>query len=394
MHSLQTLARLALAALALVATPAARAFDWSIAITPDDALYPVFDLSQGRKSRDTRPDAAIVGRGTGLVQVERVAARDGERVALAIRSPWLAQPAVLEATLARSGERYRLRPALAWNAASLARLAKPEAIALDVELAVDGQHERRSQSARLHPLGEALYYVRAGKDEVDLGWIFAAYADPNSAVVDAILDAARARHPDLPFDTRRRSRADTLALAFAIWEVLERHGLRYADEDPGVARGPTTWSQRVRLHDDVWRERRANCLDGSLLIAAALERIGIGGALILVPGHALVAFHAEAGDDTPLFVETTLLGRRGLPARPRAAFANRINGYDPAAMTSFDAALAAGRARYARESRGFARRNPDYQWIDLPTARAYGIIPLAAGSDANVSAAPAASPPR
>lgn len=388
MLSLQTLARATLLCLALVA-PSARALDFSIAITPDDALYPVFDLSQGRPA--ARAETTIVGAGTGLVQIERVAARDGERVALAIRSPWLAQAASLDATLPRAGERYRLRPALEWNTAALARLAAPQAIALDVEFAVDGTTERRSQPARLHPLGEALYYVRAGNAEVDLGWIFAAYADPRSRIVDAILDAARERHPDLAFDARGRSRADTLALAFAIWEVLERHGLRYADEDPGVARGPTAWSQRVRLHEDVWRERRANCLDGSLLIAAALERIGVGSALILVPGHALLAFHGESGDDAPLFVETTLLGKRSLPARPRASFADRLAGFDPRAMDSFDAALAAGRARYARESAGFRRRNPDYQWIDLPTARAYGIIPLAAGAAASASAAPGAA---
>lgn len=377
--------------LGLLLAAGARAAGWSVAVTPDDALYPALDLSQGQRTHSERPDAGVIGAGTGLVQVDRLAAHDGERVTLAVRSRWLAQPAVLSATLPRAGERYRLRPVLDWNASALSRLAAPEPADLEFEFAVDGAPpERRRVPVKLHPLDEALYFVRDGADQVDLGWIFAAYADPQSHVVDEILALARERHPEVMLEPGRRSRQEILAAAFAIWEVLERHGLRYADENPGVARGPAVWSQRVRRHEDAWRERRANCLDGSLLIAAALERAGIGSALILVPGHALLAFNDAPGEAQPVFVETTLLGTRKLPARARPAFVRRLGGFDPAAMDSFDAALAAGRARYAREAHGFGRRDPDYQWIDLATARSYGIIPLVASGTA--AAAPA--PPR
>lgn len=357
------------------------AVEWRIELTPDDSLYPALDLSQAPRSNVASGDA--FGEGPGLLSVDVVATRNAQRARLNLDAPFLTRPATVEATLPRAGERYRLRPALDWDTATLAAIEQPRRETLTLHLALDGEPaEARTHAATVHPLDEALYYVRDGADHVDLGWIFAAYADPKDAAVDALLDAARARHPELAFDGRGESDA-VFAQAFALWEAIEAHGVRYADEDPGLARGPRVWSQRVRLHGEVWRERRANCLDGSLLLAAALERIGIRSVLLLVPRHALLGFYA-ARDGGPAIVETTLLGAHDLAPRTRPAFAALLGaGTSAGALASFDAALAAGAARYRREARGFGRHNPDYQWIDLATARAYGILPLAASPAAH-----------
>lgn len=358
----------------------AAAADWRIELTPDDALYPALDLSQAPRAA---PDDAVegpFGDGPGLLSVEVTATRDAQQASLTVDAPYLAQPARVEATLPRAGVRYRLRPALAWDAAALAALDRPRRETLTLYLSLDGEPaETRTYPAMMHPLDEALYYVRDGADHVDLAWIFAAYADPRDAAVAALIDAARARHPELAFDGRGQADA-VFAQAFALWEAIEAHGVRYADEDPGLARGPRVWSQRVRLHGKVWHERRANCIDGSLLLAAAFERIGIRSVLLLVPRHALLGFYTTR-DAAPAIVETTLLGARNLAPRPPPAFAAELGQTTShAALASFDAALAAGAARYRREARGFGRRDPNYQWIDLATARAYGILPLAASS--------------
>ncbi|WP_255914868.1 hypothetical protein [Tahibacter harae] len=355
--------------------PCAAASGWSISISPDDALYPVLDLSQ----RAGRPGEARYGDGSGMIAVEVTAQSANEAVHLSVSTAALAEPAVVDAVLPRAGERYTLRPRLRWSRSALARIATPQNTVVEFRLqrgAAAAEVQRRE--IRLHPLSEALYYVRDGKDHVDLGWIFAAYADPNSHVIDRILQEASERHPFLSLKPGPRTPAQTTAAVYAVWEVLQLHGVRYADEDPGLARGPLVWSQHVRLHDDVWEERRANCIDGSLLLAAALERLGIRSVLLLVPRHALLAFHTDARKSSPVFVETTLLGARQLAVRPRPGFVNELSLIDSDALESFSAALVAGQARYAREAAGFGQKKPDYQWIDLATARAYGIIPLAA----------------
>lgn len=355
--------------------PCLAASGWSINVSPGDALYPVLDLSQ----RAARPGEARYGDGSGMIAVEVVAQSTNEAVHLSVSTAALAEPAVVDAVLPRAGERYTLKPRLRWSRAALARIAKPQDAVVEFSLqrgTAAAQTQRRA--IRLHPLSEALYYVRDGKDHVDLGWIFAAYADPDSRVIDRILQEVSERHPFLNLKPGPRTAAQTTAAVYAVWEVLQLHGVRYADEDPGLARGPLVWSQHVRLHDDVWEERRANCIDGSLLLAAALERLGIRSVLLLVPRHALLAFHTDAQKSSPVFVETTLLGARQLAVRPRPGFVNELSLIDSDALESFSAALVAGKARYAREAAGFGQKKPDYQWIDLATARAYGIIPPAA----------------
>jgi len=127
------------------------------------------------------------------------------------------------------------------------------------------------------------------------------------------------------------------------------------------------WSQRVRLLRSVWDDRRANCLDSSVLIASVLERLDLRAFIVLVPGHAFVGFRSRSGRDDVHYLETTLLGAHASTSRPLANYA---------------AALDAGRARWQRVAAKIdGRHGPAYALVDIGTARSYGIIPLSTGGD-------------
>src|SRR6185312_11737066 len=179
------------------------------------------------------------------------------------------------------------------------------------------------------------------------------YVDPRDEVVDAVLDLAR--DAGAPIDDRAGTADATLDRVRAVWGALESHGLRYAPGDPALSRGPNLYSQRVRLLADSWAERRANCIDSSVLIASVLERIGIRSFIVLVPQHAFVGFYTAGSRGRPEFLETTLLGTDA---------ANLPNG----AASSFDAARAAGRLHYNRiAARLDKAHRPDYALIDIET---------------------------
>lgn len=346
--------------------------DWSVEITPDGELFPVLDLSQMAPKT-----AGASGGGNGLVDV-RVAGDDVPRhLRLEVDTPGLRTPAIVEADVAR-GAPIELRPRLDWDTTYLRAMTAPRAQMLHVTLERSGLAKlTRDVPVRVHPLDDALYYVREGKERVDLGWVFAAYVDPRDPVVDEIVAAART--VDAHFESASVGAQARISQALAIWTALMRHGLRYAPGDPALSRGPTVYSQRVRLLADVWRERRANCVDGSVLIASVLERIGIPAFIVLVPGHAFVGFHADRDDNARVeFLETTLLGDGAGHADAVSAGAPD----DRTAAARFDAARNAGRARWKRVAARFERRHgPDYALIDIGTARSYGIIPLRAHGD-------------
>lgn len=352
------IARLAFATV-FFGTPAAwaEALRWNVDIAPDGEIFPVLDLSQA-----TAAAKGEAGDGNGLVAVR--ATTDVPRdIRLTVETDGLAEPAMVEARTLRGGVPVELRPRLAWDAAHLRGLAAPRVQPMRIRIEAKGlPAEVRELTVRVHPLDDALYYFRDGRDRVDLGWVFAAYVDPHDAVVDAVLDLAR--DAGTPVDDGAGTPDAKLDQVRAVWNALEAHGLRYAAGDPALSRGPNIYSQRVRLLAESWAEQRANCIDSSVLIASVLERIGIRSFIVLVPQHAFVGFYAADNRGRPEFLETTLLGTdvRHLPR---------------GAASSFDAARAAGRLHYNRvASRLDKAHRPDYALIDLETARAYGIVPL------------------
>ena len=352
---------------AVVSRVHAAVLAWTVEITPDGELFPVLDLSQRPPKSSAAP-----GGGNGLVIV-RVHGDDTPRhLRLVVSTPGLRAPALVEADIARRGT-VELRPRLDWDTEYIEALRAPNHQPLRVSLVASGlRAEAREVAVRVHPLDDALYFVREGKDRVDLGWVFAAYVNPADPIVDEIV--ADARGIDDDFDRPAASADDRLRRVLSIWTALVRHGLLYAAGDPALSRGPVIYSQRVRLLADVWRERRANCLDGSVLIASVLERIGIPAFIALVPGHAFVGYRADA--DHIEFLETTLLGDEARSHVPD------VEDDALAAAANFEAARDAGRERWRRVSPRFQRQHgPDYALIDIGAARSYGIIPFGPHGD-------------
>lgn len=355
------IARLALAMVFSGAGAAsAQALRWNVDIAPDGEIFPVLDLSQA-----TAAAKGAAGDGSGLVAVR--ATTDAPRdLRLTVETEGLAEPARVDARTLRAGVAVELRPRLAWDPAYLRALAAPRVQPMRVRIEAKGLlAETRELTVRVHPLDDALYFFREGRDRVDLGWVFAAYVDPHDAIVDDVLDLAR--DAGTPLDDPAGAKVEQVR---AVWNALEAHGLRYAPGDPALSRGPSIYSQRVRLVAESWAERRANCIDSSVLIASVLERIGIRSFIVLVPQHAFVGFYTTANRSDPEFLETTLLGTDAAHL-PRGA------------ASSFDAARAAGRQHFNRIANRLDKAHrPDYALIDIETARAYGIVPLTARESA------------
>jgi hypothetical protein len=355
------LARAVLALALICAAVRADAYEWQIDITPAGELFPALQLSQASRTGTS-------GAGDGLVSVRVRGADMPADLRVRIETPGLREPGIAQAARNRSDAMLELRPRLDWDIAQLRRLGSPRRQLMQVTLEAAGHApEVRRVEVRLHPLDDALYYVREGRDRVDLGWAFAGYVNPRDPVVDEVLAAARMLDPGFDAGTLDRDADIDLRRAAAVWAALEQRGLRYADGDPALSRGPTVWSQRVRLLGDVWRDRRANCLDSSVLIASILERLGMHVFIVLVPGHAFVGFRATSSTGDAQYLETTLLGAR----------ATRPGPFAPSASTSFAAARAAGRAHWRKVAANIdGRHGPAYALVDISTARTYGIIPF------------------
>jgi hypothetical protein len=382
------------ALLAVAGLACADGTDWSVRVTPYDQVYPALEMSRARAA--SAPAQNTLGAGSGLVAVSVRARRNGERVRVDITAPGLQAPASLEATLARAGQDYELRPPLLWDAVTLnAPDAAPRRAPLHFSLARDGAAAGAlTLVASLRPLSEALYFVRDGHDSVDLSWIFAAYVDEGDPVVERVLELALQNGIVDNFDGYAGSTGAVYRQAWAVWQALAARGIRYSAADPGIARGPRVFSQRVRLLEQTWADRSANCVDGSVLIASVLQRIGLRSFLVLVPGHAFVGFYTDAEATHAAYLETTLLGAPSPQIGELPGFADAFDGATARRLdiAGFVAALEAGRRRHAREAARLDNRHrPDYAVIDIAEARAFGVAPIRASLSA-ASAGAVSSP--
>lgn len=133
-----------------------------------------------------------------------------------------------------------------------------------------------------------------------------AWITPNAKAVEDLITAAKKRLP--PHTSFSGEQAPTLPQVKAIYEELQSRGMSYV-EDPALFTGGEDFTQRTRLPSEVLQSTNAQCLEGTLLYASALESIGLRPVLAFIPGHAFVGW-APGGHDTPppsknFFLETT-----------------------------------------------------------------------------------------
>jgi len=115
-------------------------------------------------------------------------------------------------------------------------------------------------------------------------------------------------------------------------------------------------TQRVRLPRQSLAEQQANCIDGVLLFASLLEAASLNPALVIIPGHALVAWETGKQSGQWQYLETTKLSEG-----------------------TFDEACALGKQKAATFEALATKSNSPMSFVrwslrDLRTA--YGITPL------------------
>ncbi len=141
---------------------------------------------------------------------------------------------------------------------------------------------------------------------VDMTPYLGAFVTPNAPSIMEFLRKAAERHPDKQLVGYQ---GDVISQVRAIFDALKGDAqITYVNSL--IAFDPTegSSSQRVRLPRESLRERQANCIDGTLLFASLLEAISLNPALVVLPGHALVAWEDQKGNNQWSYLETVEIG--------------------------------------------------------------------------------------
>jgi hypothetical protein len=284
---------------------------------------------------------------------------------------------------AESDGTLTIHPKISWKYDKLANVRQAVPIDVTMELKVDGESRgEKTVTATLRTVNDCLFGVtEPGEEETysDYSWLFAAYVNEDHPWVDQTLKEALDTDIVTSFDGYQSGDPEkVLQQVFAIWNVMQRKGLRYSNVVTTAAETESVNSQHVRLFDDSVKAAQANCVDGSVLLAAVLRKIGLDPHLVTVPGHMFLAFSLD--DENMVGLETTMMGEADLEKVDEKRLRSFLK-FDPEekrneeSWATFEAALDTGTQALVEASEKFDE-DPDYMLIDVAAARNLGILPI------------------
>lgn len=356
--------------------------NWNVVVDWDNQIFPsyiiatsVADLERGVQ----RPDNYI-GDLNGFVGVEYIPDSANEKVQVEITGSEFVKNGSVQGVAMIAGKKYRFYPKLAYDYLKLGRMAEPTSEDLTVSVNVNGESRGtivktvRFRSVNDCPL--ALLDDR-GKTVQNLSWMFAAYVNENHPLIDEILGAALKNGVVRGFKGYQGTASDVVEEVFAVWNTVQRTGVRYSSITTATGSSKRVFSQYVRKLEDCVRNSEANCVDGSALFASVFRRIGLHTSLVLIPGHCFLLVYLDDARKQPLLIETTVIGEADLSKQTidrglNSLFSGRKNNLS---RTSFEHAVAEGTQKFNQYLPYFGR-SPGYYLIDIEKTREIGLLPL------------------
>lgn len=145
--------------------------------------------------------------------------------------------------------------------------------------------------------------------EQDLTRYLGAFVTPNVPSLMRFLREAARIHPQGRLVGYQGERSGVITQIKALFEALKTiAGLTYVHSVIDFNPEQGVLSQRVRLPRESLADKEANCIDGTLLFASLMEGISLRPAIVIVPGHALLAWEPWPACGEWQYLETTMIG--------------------------------------------------------------------------------------
>lgn len=309
------------------------------------------------------------------------------RVEMAIDG--ILNPSVWEGTMYWDSEDTIIFPKAAWSFETLLKIREQRPVTATFTVTVDGEKlPAQTETFMIKSINDCPFYVVLDEDRTEFesySDLFAAYVNENHPWVDGILKEALQTKVISGFTGYQSGDPEeVLAQVFAVWSVLQKRGIQYSDISTTT---PSKWvySQTVRFLDDSIDATQANCVDGTVLMASILRKIGLNVYLVMVPGHCLLAFDLGEGDDDPILgLETTLLGETDLgEAGDEIEVPEKLVGTPhEKSFKVLAAAIGVGTQTLDDNADAFDdEEQPEFELISVAEAREMGIMPIASGRE-------------
>lgn len=361
------------------------------------------ETAEDRKSDDDpeleMEEPPIFGDENGWLGVVLLDVDEDSTVSVEISIDGYMKPSIWTGVIEQSCEEARIVPKAKWDYEALRKAKEQTPVVATFKVSVNGESlTEHTESYIIRSINDCPFYVLLNEEDgefEDLSWIFAAYVNENHPWIDGILkEALQTELVDSFTGYQSGDPEEVIKQVFSIWHVLQRRGIKYSDISTTL---PSQFvvSQTVRFLDDTIDATQANCVDGSVLMASILRKIGLDVHLVMVPGHCFLAFRLTdqpvdgidelfAENSDFLGLETTMLGNDKLkPLKELPKMPDKLKQKEfQASFDTFQTALGVGSGSLEEHADAMLSGNhPDTQLISIKEARDFGIMPIASGRE-------------
>lgn len=356
--------------------PNSNGVKWTPVVEMNNQIFPSFFLATATQPIIESSVSGVIGDAQGKIGMYILNSAPNTKIKIAIEVDSILKYQEFEATLAEQNKFYQIYPKLIWNWDALKRQKKASPANATFTLFLNGKIvEKKTLVVRIRSINEAVYAYSYQLDEnrwANTSSLFAAYVNEDHEWIDLILKEALQSKLIDSFIGYQGKPEQVINQVFAIWYVLQKRGFKYSSITNTSGSGTTdkVFSQYVRLFEESINASQANCVDGTVLIASILKKIGIKVGLVLIPGHCFLVFDATGNGDWR-GIETTMMGNVDFDKFPDAD--SKIK----ASIQGFLNAVSAGNKTFSESMTKINEGNPQYKFVDVDKARKSGIFPIA-----------------
>lgn len=207
-----------------------------------------------------------------------------------------------------SKQSMNFMPKINWNYKNLTKLQSSVPLNIKFRLIdpVTGLKTEKISTINLRSINDCLRFDDKGND---VRFMYTAYVNEDHPEIDKILREALNTKMVKEFKGYQGTTQEVLLEVAAIFRVLHDRGFQYSNitSNSGVDEGDMS-SQSIRTFENAIKTNQANCVDGTVVFASILKKIGITPLIITKPGHCYLGFYTTDEDNSePNFLETTAI---------------------------------------------------------------------------------------
>ena len=378
--------------------------EWTPEVYMDHQLYPSLLIAtatmrpvEEEDEEGKEPDPYLLGEKFGPLGVSIKVTKPNAKVTVVIKENEVIGATTWTGEIEEADHDYYIAPKVTFKFDKLRAVRQQVPLNVEFEVTVDGKSlGTKSDTVQLHSVNDCPFGVANSEETVDdeniedgsadLGYMFAAYVNEDHPFIDKLLKEALTVGVVNNFSGYQAQEPSfVIAQVYSIWAALQKHGIKYSSitEVPGGSQ--LVNSQYVRFLDQSVNNTQANCVDGSVLFASILRKIGLKPYLVAVPGHMYMGFYLDEDENDFVELETTMIGAGDGDEADNEGAPEAVTDLEQKlakevtkshAWRSFAAAVTTGTKSYDEVADKMDAGDPRYQVIDIEAARKDGIMPI------------------